>query len=506
MSLGFSFFVSDWSETDASPDIRISDLDRPESEDDVINQIPVEKILKEALKEGGEFADLFFERTHSVVIICEEDRIEKVISGSDNGVGLRILLGGRTIYGFTNEMSEEALFDLARRISLAVKEDVEAKVIDFVDRRGPALPSPPISTLPFPTKKHSQEVPVLEKVSVVKRGNDLAWRLDRRVRQVKVLYRDFSQVLSIANSEGVLVEGERVGTVFSVQVVSAKGDIIQTGYEPVGGTMGFELFDLQPPEKVAEVAAKRSLLMLSARKAPMGRMTVVLSSEAGGTMIHEAIGHGLEADLAQQGLSVYSKKIGEKVASPLITVVDDPTLPQKRGSYLFDDEGVPSRRTLLVEEGILKSYLYDQLTALKDGVESTGNGRRESYQHKPIPRMSNTMILPGKMKPEEIIRSVEKGLLVKKMGGGQVNTVNGDFVFEVSEGYLIEKGSVSEPVRGAILIGNGPQVLKEIDRVGDDLGFGIGTCGKDGQGVPVGDAQPTLRIPELVVGGGQDKA
>jgi len=218
-------------------------------------------------------------------------------------------------------------------------------------------------------------------------------------------------------------------------------------------------------------------------------------------MIHEAIGHGLEADLAQQGLSVYSKKIGGKVASSLITVVDDPTLPQKRGSYAFDDEGVASQRTLLVEEGILKGYLYDRLTALKDGVQSTGNGRRESYQDKPIPRMSNTLIVPGKMKPEAIIHSVEKGLFVKKMGGGQVNTVNGDFVFEVSEGYLIEKGKVAEPVRGAILTGNGPRILKEIDMVGDDLGFGIGTCGKDGQGVPVADAQPTLRIPELVVGG-----
>jgi TldD protein len=256
---------------------------------------------------------------------------------------------------------------------------------------------------------------------------------------------------------------------------------------------------------VAEIAARRSQLMLSARKAPMGKMPVVLSSEAGGTMIHEAIGHGLEADLAQEGLSVFSKKIGEKVASPLITVVDDPTLRQKRGSYAFDDEGVGSRRTVLVEDGVLKGYLYDRLTAMKDGVEPTGNGRRESYHHKPIPRMSNTMILPGKSKPEEIIRSVEKGLFVKKMGGGQVNTVNGDFVFEVSEGYLIEKGNVAEPIRGAILTGNGPQILKEIDKVGDDLGFGIGTCGKEGQGVPVSDAQPTLRIPEILVGG-QHKA
>jgi TldD protein len=471
----------------------------------LLDQIPFEKILRETLKEGGEFADLFFEQTRSIVIICEEDRIEKVISGQDVGAGLRVLFGGRTFYGFTNQTSDETLFDLASRMSRAVKEDEEAKVIHFTDRPRSVSSPPPGRTPSFPIQKHPGGVSMAEKVSVVKRGNEVARKLDRHVRQVKVLYRDFSQGLFIANSEGFSVEGERAGTVFSIQVVSAEGEVIQTGYEPVGGTMGFELFGLHPPEEVAEVATRRSLMMLSARKAPMGRMAVVLSSEAGGTMIHEAIGHGLEADLAQQGLSVYSKKIGERVGSPLITVVDDPTLPQKRGSYAFDDEGISSRRTLLVENGILKSYLYDRLSALKDGVESTGNGRRESYQHKPIPRMSNTLIVPGKMKPEEIIRSVEKGLFVKKMGGGQVNTVNGDFVFEVNEGYLIEKGSVSEPVRGAILIGNGPQVLKEIDMVGDDLGFGIGTCGKDGQGVPVGDAQPTLRIPELVVGGQQEK-
>jgi TldD protein len=464
-------------------------------------ELPFQKIMKEALREGGEFADLFFEQVRSVVIICEEDRIEKIISGLDMGVGLRILHGGKTIYGFTNQISEESLLHLARRLNEATKEDGESKVINLAQRPPSPLSSPSFPSPLFPIEKHPKGISIGEKVSIVKRGNGVARTVDPHVRQVKVLYRDFSQNLFIANSEGASVEGERVGTVFSVQVVSAEGDIIQTGYEPVGGTMGFEIFAFHPPEEVAEVAAKRSLLMLSARKAPSGRMAVVLSSEAGGTMIHEAIGHGLEADLAQQGLSVYSKKIGERVASPLITVVDDPTLPQKRGSYPFDDEGVPSRRTLLVEEGVLKSYLYDRLGALKDGVESTGNGRRESYQHKPIPRMSNTMILPGKRKPGEILRSVEKGLLVKKMGGGQVNTVNGDFVFEVNEGYLIEKGSVSDPVRGAILIGNGPQVLKEIDMVGDDLGFGIGTCGKDGQGVPVGDAQPTLRIPELVVGG-----
>jgi TldD protein len=465
----------------------------------MIETIPYQDILREALREGGEFADLFFEQTHSVVIVCEEDRIEKAISGVDIGIGLRLLFGGRTFYGFTTEISKESLFDIAKRISRSAKEGGDQRTDAF-----PRLAqTAPISRSLYQIEKHPEKVSMEERVSIVKRANETARRLDPHIRQVKVLYRDVDQKLTISNSEGIFVEGERVGTVFSVQVVSAKGDVVQTAYEPAGGTVGFELFDLHPPEEVAEVAARRSLLMLSARKAPMGKMAVVLSSEAGGTMIHEAIGHGLEADLAQQGLSVYSDKIGEKVASPLITVVDDSTLPQKRGSYAFDDEGVASRRTILVERGILKGYLYDRLSAMGDGVESSGNGRRESYQHKPIPRMSNTMILPGKMDPEEIVHSVERGLFVKKMGGGQVNTVNGDFIFEVNEGYMIEKGSAGEPVRGATLIGNGPRVLKDIDMIGSDLGFGIGTCGKDGQGVPVGDAQPTLRIPELVVGGQQ---
>lgn len=468
------------------------------------NKIPYEKILKEALKNGGEFADLFFEQTYAVAIVCEEDRIEKMISGQDMGIGLRVLFDGRTFYSFTNRLKEEDLLDLAGVVSRAVKEDRGEAIFNLVHQGGtiPSIPSihPPRS----PVEKHPRDIPIGEKVSMVNRANEVARKLDSRVRQVKVLYRDVSQSLSIANSEGLCIEGEKVGIVFSVQVIASQEEIIQPGYEPIGGTMGFELFDLSPPESVAEVAAKRALLMLSARKAPMGKMAVVLSSDAGGTMIHEAIGHGLEADLAQQGLSVYSGKIGQKVASALINVVDDPTLPQKRGTYAFDDEGVISQRTVLVEDGILKGYLYDRLSAFREGVPSTGNGRRESYQLKPIPRMSNTLILPGKTKPDEIIRSVEKGLFVKKMGGGQVNTVNGDFVFEVSEGYLIEKGNIGEPVRGAILIGNGPQVLKEIDMVGDDLGFGIGTCGKDGQGVPVADAQPTLRIPEIVVGGREE--
>ena len=470
----------------------------------MLEGIPSQEILRAALKEGGEFADLFLEQTRSIVIVCEEDRIEKVISGVDIGVGLRVLLNNRTIYSFSNRISKEDLLDLAGVVRRAIQGEAGPKVIDLTRPQRPMPPVSPVSTDSGLIEKHPEMIRMEEKVRAVNRANDVARRMDGKVRQVRVFYRDFTQRLAIVNSEGNLAEGERVGTILSVQTVSAKGDLVQTGYEPLGGAMGFELFDSCPPEEVARVATLRSLLMLSARVAPMGRMAVVLSSEAGGTMIHEAIGHGLEADLAQQGLSVYTGKIGEKVASPLITVVDDPTLPHKRGSYAFDDEGTISRRTILVEEGILKGYLYDRLTAFKDGVTSTGNGRRASYHHKPISRMSNTLILPGKTRPEQIIRSVERGLFVRKMGGGQVNTVNGDFVFEVNEGYLIEKGEVGEPIRGATLTGNGPRILREIDQVGNDLGFGIGTCGKDGQAVPVSDAQPTLRIPEIVVGGQQE--
>jgi TldD protein len=316
-----------------------------------------------------------------------------------------------------------------------------------------------------------------------------------------VVYRDSMSRSQIANSLGEFVEADRTGMVFMTQVVAAEGEIIQTGYEPIGGVRGLEIFREKSPEEIALTAARRAVMMLSARKAPGGMMPVVLSAEAGGTMVHEAIGHGLEADLAQSGMSVYTGKVGEQVASPLVTVIDDATIPHARGSFSFDDEGTAAQRTLLVENGVLKGYLYDRLSAMKDNAASTGNGRRESYQARPIVRMSNTLIAPGTTEPGSIIRGVERGLLVRKMGGGQVNTVNGDFVFEVSEGYLIEKGVVGEPLRGATLTGNGPDVLKKIALVGSDLGFGIGTCGKDGQGVPVADAQPTLLISEITVGG-----
>ncbi len=452
----------------------------------------LEKIFGTVLKHGGAFADLYHESSQTHAIVCDDNKIEKVITGTDTGVGLRAISDFKTSYAYGNRCSDKDILALAADLASAVKVGVAGPVAK-------AYPLEPQVSLPVSLAPETIET--ARKVAMVRETNAAARAFDSRVRQVKVVYSDKHQKLAMANSQGLSVEEDRTYTLLTVQVVAAEKDLIQTGYEPVGGLMGFELFDEVDPLQVAETAARRAILALEAREAPRGLMPVILSSEAGGTMIHEAVGHGLEADLALEGLSVYSNRIGETVASPLVTVVDDATLSQKRGSYGYDDEGVPAEKTILIEEGILKNYLSDRLYAMKFQGLSTGNGRRQSYKHHPIVRMSNTMIVPGEEDPDTILRNTPKGVLVKKMGGGQVNTVNGDFVFEVSEGYLIRNGQMGDPIRGATLTGNGPKVLESIDRVGNDLGFAIGTCGKEGQGVPVGDAQPTLRIPEIVVGG-----
>jgi TldD protein len=454
--------------------------------------IDLDAVLKRALGNGGEFADVFIEKSAPLSLTCEDNRIEKIMSGLDCGAGVRLIFGLRTAYAYTNELTTESLLEIADAVRQAARGDTHRPAFTLI-RANPRAD--------LPVRRAPEEVDTSRKVEMVLQANRVARVFDQRIRQAMVSYRENRQQVLIANSDGVLAEDERMYLTALVHVVAADGDIVQTGYEPIGGIAGMELFDVYPLEKAAETAARRAVMMLSARKAPAGRMPVVLSADAGGTMIHEAVGHGLEADLAQSGLSVYSNRRGERIASSLITVVDDSTLAGKRGSFRFDDEGVDAERTVLVNKGILKTFLYDRLTSMKDGARSTGNGRRESYKHRPIPRMTNTMIVPGGSDPDDILRSTPNGLFVKKMGGGQVNTVNGDFVFEVSEGYLIENGKVGEMVRGATLTGNGPQVLLSIDRVGSDLGFSIGTCGKDGQGAPVSDAQPTLRIPEITVGG-----
>ena len=449
-------------------------------------------ILGKTLSRGGDYADIYVESRTVTSLIIEDGRLEKIVTGAETGAGIRLLCNGKTSYGYSNDLSPAALLHSASETGRMASE-AAAKIVPRCEKRAAAVD--------FTILSPPEDVPLEKKISIIRNAEKVARAFDCRIRQVTVIYRDSIQKVLTATSDGFMAEDDRTYTSFIIHVIAAQGSSVQTGYEAIGGIAGFELIDDADIEALTRKAAHRSVMMLDARKAPAGRMPVVISAEAGGTMIHEAIGHGLEADLAQQGLSVFAGKLGQMVASELITVIDDATLPGKRGSFRFDDEGTPSQRTILVEKGILKSYMYDKLTAMRDGRQSTGNGRRESYQSRPIPRMTNTFIAPGNSDPSEIIRSVDNGLLVVKMGGGQVNTVTGEFVFDVQEGYLIRHGAKGELVRGATLTGNGPEVLKSIDMVGYDLGFSIGTCGKDAQGVPVTDAMPTIRIPEMVVGG-----
>ena len=462
----------------------------------ILDQSLLTRVVSTLLSSGGEFADLYYQDMTARQVEAESGQIERISTIREKGVGLRLIRQGVTHFATTVDLAPDSLLTLAS--ALASGAGMTGKEQKGKERTVQLSELPPG---PLPAGEDPAGIPLQEKGDLVMGALNALDGYDKRLVQVKSVYRDSSLSILIANSDGVLARDTRSYGVFLVQVVASDGDHIQVGYEPVGGTGGYSVFREMDPAEVAMTAARRAITILEAPEAPAGKMPVVLSSEAGGTMVHEAVGHGLEADLTGQHMSVYAGKLGEQVASPIVTVVDDPTLPGRRGSYNIDDEGVPAGKTILVDKGVLKCYMSDRQSVLRDGIPATGNGRRQSFRHWPIPRMSNTIIEPGKHDPDEIVRSVDRGLLVLKMGGGQVNTVTGDFVFEVSEGYMISGGEVGGPVRGATLAGNGPEVLQSVDMVGNDLGFGLGTCGKDGQGVPVGDAQPTLRIPEIVVGG-----
>jgi TldD protein len=449
--------------------------------------------LARLVRRGAGFAELFAERSASLLVHLEDGRIEKVLQGDEQGLGLRVLVGEQTFYTYSQSVGAAAARALADELAPVIGAGGGARARRL--RHRPAGPAPAALR-----RRDAAPVPAAL-AAEARRVDRLARAVSPAIRQVVLMARESRQDVRITNSLGEDARDRRVSSILLAQVVAADGSVIQTGYETAGGSHGLGAFPRGELERIALEAARRAVQMLAARPAPGGRMPVVLAAEAGGTMIHEAVGHGLEADLAQEGFSVYAKKRGRRIAGPLVSVVDDPTLPGRRGSFGVDDEGVPAERTLLVDRGVLRTFLFDRLSAAKDGRASNGHGRRQSYRQRPIPRMSNTMILPGTDDPAQILREVKRGLLVRKMGGGQVNTVNGDFVFEVTEGYRIENGEAAYPVRGATLVGNGPEVLRTIDRVGSDLGFALGTCGKDGQGVPVSDAQPTLRIPELTVGG-----
>jgi len=456
----------------------------------MLSKDDLEEILSTALENGGDLAEIFIEEKASNLISCEDNKIDKITSGTLVGAGIRVIHGQSTSYATSTELSFAALRQAALQAASGIHGNKSPAKIEL-------KPTPPMI---IKVKRRPNEVPIEEKVALVETLNKTARSCGDKVRQVTVRYMDSNQAVTIANSEGLYVEDNRIRTRYFINVIASKNGIMQTGYEAPGGTLGFELIEEHPPQKLAYQAAQRALLMLEAKHAPAGQMPVVLSSDAGGTMVHEACGHSLEADFILKGTSIFMGKIGQKVASDLVSVIDDTTLPGKFGTYNFDDEGIPAQRTVLIENGILKGFLSDRYNAQLLGLKSSGNGRRESFLHKPVPRMTNTLIASGKTEPEEIIASVKNGLLVKRMGGGEVNVTNGDFVFEVTEGYLIENGKVKYPVRGAILTGNGPKVLELIDMVGNDLGFQTGVCGKYDH-APVSDAQPTLRIPQIVVGG-----
>ncbi|MEN6617740.1 MAG: TldD/PmbA family protein [Syntrophorhabdus sp.] len=451
------------------------------------------RILETLMESSGIYSDIYIDTRNFTLIQLESGRVEKLEKGEDAGVGLRVITPWKTYYASTNSFEEKHLTDLARQLAQYGGQAKGGLV--------PISHHEQNASYPFSISDDPGEVPVTEKLKLVRNFEELTRKMEPRINQVRIMYRDTRQNVRIVTTGDGIRNDSRMQVVFTVLVVGRDGKEMQTSYEAAGGFYGFEYFTPELMEGLAAKTVKRLQGLLAAQEAPRGMKTVVLASQAGGTMIHEAIGHGLEADLAMEGLSCYKELLGHEIASPIISVVDDATIPHMRGTYAFDDEGISSQKTTLVDKGVLKNYLFDRFHAMKHSMPSTGNGRRESYRYRPIPRMSNTMIVPGTDEPEKIISSVDDGILVVKMGGGQVDTVRGDFVFEISEGYIIANGAVGPMIKNATMMGNGLKILKDIDMVGNDLGFGIGTCGKDGQGVPVADAQPTLRIPGIIVGG-----
>jgi TldD protein len=472
--------------------------------DSALGLADIEQVLRAALGRGGALAELFFEETASTRIFYEGGRVDRIMDGTDRGAGLRILFDCRSVYGYTTDLTRESLLALAETLSEAVQAGEKDpkkwadKKIEFAVARQPEA-----GIAGYRISRSPRDASTADKIALARRIDAGARKVLPDARQVTAVVLDSFRKILIVNSDGTIAPDTKTYLQAYAQVVGEKDGRVESAHESEGGYVGLEFFDETTPESIGEGAARRVKILLGAQAAPAGTMAVVIAAEAGGTMIHEAVGHGLEADLACNGLSVYQGKLGQQVASPLITVLDDGTMPARRGSYAFDDEGTPSKKNTLIENGILKGYLVDRISAMKFDLPATGNGRRESFRHKPIVRMTNTYIAPGKDHPASILRDTASGIFVKAMGGGQVNTVTGDFVFAVTEGYLIEQGKLGAAIRGATLVGNGPRVLSIIDRVGNDLGFATGTCGKDGQGAPVTDAQPTIRIPELTVGGTQ---
>lgn len=448
-------------------------------------------MIAEALKQGGDFAELYAEKRQTMSLNLEDGRLEKSSSGRVAGASVRVTRGRNIAFVSTDRLDEESLLNAARLAGEGTG-DGGVKPERLVAGTGSSV---------HVVETPAGSVATADKAALLVEADKAARSAGGEVAQVTAGYSDTLSEVMVANSEGCLASEERTRVRLVVNVVAVRNGIMQTGYESIGAHKGMELFNESSPASVAEQAAAKAIRMLDSRPAPGGKMTVVLHHGFGGVLFHEACGHGLEADAVEKGASVFAGKLGEKVASELVTLVDDGSIANAWGSNAFDDEGTPTGRNVLVEEGRLAGFLYDRLRARNAGVRPTGNGRRQSYRYPPIPRMTNTFILAGTSTPEEIIGSTEKGFYAKTLSGGQVEPASGDFVFGVSEGYLIEDGRVTSPLRGATLIGNGFIALKNIDMVADDFESNIGVCGKDGQGVPVGSGQPTLRIKDMTIGG-----
>jgi TldD protein len=462
----------------------------------LVEPAAVERALAAALRHGGEFAEVFCEDKHSTGISLDDRRVEDLSSGRDRGAGIRVVVGETTGFAHTADLSEKGLIAAAEAAAAVAREG--GKPVREVAIEGRSVPAP------MEVRTYPESVAKSDKVDLLLRADDAARSSGGAIAQVSVGYGDSRRRIVVANSDGLLTTDDQVRTRMFVTCVATGDTGMQTGYESLARTIGFELFDEVAVEEIAERAARRALGKLSARPAPSGVIPIVIKSGTGGILFHEACGHGLEADHIVKDASVYRGRVGELVASPLVTLVDDGTLGDNWGSMAIDDEGRPTQRNVLIENGVLSDYMWDFLRARKEGRASSGNGRRQSYQHLPMVRMTNTYLLAGDSDPDEIVAQTSSGVYVAQLGGGQVNTATGDFVFGMTEAYLIEDGEITEPIRDANLIGNGPDVLGKIDAVGNDFGMCPGTCGKDGQSVPVGCGQPTLRITGVTVGGTAD--
>ena len=447
------------------------------------------------LKNQVDYADLYFQYSRSEAWSLDEGIVKSGSFNIDQGVGVRALSGEKTAFAYSDDISMRALGDAAnavRAIAAAGQSASLPALRATKAARSLYVPHDPIASLPADAK-----------VRLLERLEGYARAIDPRVVQVMASLAGEYEVILVAGSDGRLAADIRPLVRCSVSVIVEENGKREQGGAGGGGRFDFAYFDDEVLQRYAKEAVHQAVVNLHAEPAPAGQMTVVLGSGWPGILLHEAVGHGLEGDFNRKGSSAFSGRIGQRVAAKGVTVIDDGTIADRRGSLNFDDEGNPTQRNVLIEDGILKGYMQDSLNARLMGVAPTGNGRRESFAHLPLPRMTNTMMLAGEHDPQEIIQSVKKGIYAANFGGGQVDITSGKFVFSMSEAYLIEDGKVTRPIKGATLIGNGPDALTRISMIGNDLALdpGVGTCGKDGQSVPVGVGQPTLRIDGLTVGG-----